>query len=107
MVAHLPQSSKATCRVTFGVVVSMSSTLGSPFGTGNGPVGSFIFFGCPLTITVTRGNGYASFVLESHGWVKMPQGSGKSKLCRDVLASGAIPEGETDAEVPGSCDSRR
>src|SRR3954468_11343391 len=54
-----PQISKATCRSAFGVVVSILSTVGSPDGTGDGPVGSCMSTGSPSTTMVARGNGYA------------------------------------------------
>src|SRR4051812_575874 len=53
-----PQISKATRRSAFGVVLSIVSTVGSPDGTGSGPVGSGMSTGSPSTTIVARGNGY-------------------------------------------------
>src|SRR5947209_9277207 len=77
-----PQSSKATCRTAFGVLLSIVSTLGRPVGTGNGPRGRSMATESPSTMIVARGNGYKSPAVGSQVPSLKPgeQGSGKSKL---------------------------
>src|SRR4051794_39218257 len=55
--AARPQSSKATVRTASGVLLSIVSTLGRLFGTGNGPVGSAMLTGSPSTTMVARETG--------------------------------------------------
>src|SRR5918993_514066 len=55
--ALLPQISKATLRTASGFFSSIVAALGRPFGTGNGPAGSFISRGGPPTTTVASATG--------------------------------------------------
>src|SRR5437016_1976914 len=115
----MPQISNATCRSALGVVFSMVSMLGSPFGCGSGPVGSCIstrspsvgrllssLLSSPATTIVARGNGYVSspaqLVLGATAAGLVVQGVGKSALIRAILGCGSIPDGVTDADMAGS-----
>src|SRR4029434_2208951 len=124
----LEQISKATWRRASGVP-SILATLGSPLGTGSGPVGSAMSRGGPSTITVASVTGYDRIVggvaLQGSGggaalpagmWSRWegggnptsePHGPGKSALWRVNRGAGATPEGDTDALVAGSrvCNS--
>src|ERR1700746_1961617 len=52
-----PQSSKATFRTASGVLLSMVSMLGRPFGLGNGSAGRSISLGLPETSIVASVTG--------------------------------------------------